>query len=386
MNTAADNTKKVLILCDWYEPGYKAGGPIQSCRNIVETLHAHFQFYILTSDRDLGDTQPYAGITLNRWVSKGNEVQAFYSSPGFLNAANVRNIVAQLQPDVVYFNSMFSKNFTLLPFRVLRKMKYEGAVILAPRGMLHAGAMKQKTLKKKIFLFLLRMAGLSKRIFFHATDAQERLDIYRYFPGARTVLAENIPNSDNSPWTPAVKKSGQLHCVFISRVHPKKNLHFFLERLKELPANADLSFDIYGIIDDEQYAEQCRRIIASLPSNIKVQFRGPLPNHQVFATLKQYHLFVLPTLGENFGHAVYESLSAGVPVLISDQTPWQNLAPQKAGWDVPLRDGRQYVSVITRLMAMDQQEYNSWSEGAHSFARKYIDSFDYVSKYVDLFQ
>jgi glycosyltransferase involved in cell wall biosynthesis len=386
MNTAADNTKKVLILCDWYEPGYKAGGPIQSCRNIVETLHAHFQFYILTSDRDLGDTQPYAGITLDQWVSERNNVHIFYSSPEFLNAANVKNIIQQLQPDIIYCNSMFSRNFTLLPLWVLRKIKYQGRVVLAPRGMLHRGAVMQKTFKKKVFFYLFSLTGWLKRIVFHATDKQEQEDIKKYFPDARSVLAENIPYRDIAPWSPATKEPGKLRCIFISRIHPKKNLHFFLERLKELPADADLSFDIYGIVDDEPYAELCRRIIASLPPNIKVQFCGPLPNHQVFATLKQYHLFVLPTLGENFGHAVYESLSAGVPVLISDQTPWQNLAPQKAGWDVPLRDVQQYVSVIGQLSAMDQQEYNSWSKGAHQFARNYIDSFDYVSKYVDLFQ
>lgn len=386
MNTAADNKKKVLILCDWYEPGYKAGGPIQSCRNIVETLHAHFQFYILTSDRDLGDTEPYAGISLDQWVSKDNDVQVFYSSPGSLKSANLKNIIQQVQPDIIYCNSMFSKNFTLLPLWVLRKMKYKGSVVLAPRGMLHRGAVMQKTFKKKLFFYLFSLTGWLKRIVFHATDKQEQQDIKKYFPDARTVLAENIPNRDIAPWSPATKQSGKLRCIFISRIHPKKNLHFFLNLLKQLSAATDLVFDIYGIVDDEAYAEQCRRIIAALPANTKVQFRGPLPNHQVFATLKQYHVFVLPTLGENFGHAVYESLSAGVPVLISDQTPWQNLAPQKAGWDVPLRDGGQYVSVIGQLSAMDQQEYNSWSEGAHRFARKYIDSFDYVSKYVDLFQ
>lgn len=170
MNTAANYTKKVLILCDWYEPGYKAGGPIQSCRNIVETLHAHFQFYILTSDRDLGDTQPYAGITLNRWVSSSHAVNIFYSSPELLNAAHVKDIIQQLQPDIIYCNSMFSKNFTLLPLWVLQKMKYSGSVILAPRGMLHAGAMRQKIVKKKIFLFLFRLTGWSKRSCRRATS------------------------------------------------------------------------------------------------------------------------------------------------------------------------------------------------------------------------
>ena len=35
--------------------------------------------------------------------------------------------------------------------------------------------------------------------------------------------------------------------------------------------------------------------------------------------------FLLPTGGENFGHAIFEALSCGVPALISDRTPWRDL-------------------------------------------------------------
>ena len=66
-------------------------------------------------------------------------------------------------------------------------------------------------------------------------------------------------------------------------------------------------------------------------TNIRVEFKGPIPYTQVFGTLQQYHLFVLPTLGENYGHVIYEALSAGEPVPISDQTPWRKSGKRKSG-------------------------------------------------------
>ena len=43
---------KVLIFIDWYKPGFKAGGPIQSVSNIVSQLGKDYEFYIITRDTD----------------------------------------------------------------------------------------------------------------------------------------------------------------------------------------------------------------------------------------------------------------------------------------------------------------------------------------------
>jgi len=55
------NKKKkiVLIFVGAYTPGYKAGGPIQSIQNLVECLNNDFEFKIITSDRDIGDSKAY---------------------------------------------------------------------------------------------------------------------------------------------------------------------------------------------------------------------------------------------------------------------------------------------------------------------------------------
>ena len=42
--------KKILVLVDWYEPGFKAGGPIQACKNVVTSLKGvmNFLFFVQT--------------------------------------------------------------------------------------------------------------------------------------------------------------------------------------------------------------------------------------------------------------------------------------------------------------------------------------------------
>jgi hypothetical protein len=64
-----------------------------------------------------------------------------------------------------------------------------------------------------------------------------------------------------------------------------------------------------------------------------------------------------------------ESLAQGRPVLISKHTPWQNLAAQKAGWDVTATE---LPSAIQSLIDMDQVAYQTWSEGAKNYHREKI--------------
>jgi glycosyltransferase involved in cell wall biosynthesis len=383
---ALNNKPTVLVMTDWYEPGFKAGGPIQSCKNIVNTLKDRFSFSILTSDRDLGDSHGYANIQPDVWLPLSEGVQIMYASPGLPDKQRFLQVLQEVSPDVVYFNSMFSRQFSLQPLAWLRSAKYKGRIVLAPRGMLQEGAMQKKTFKKKLFLNAFRLLGWHKKIVFHATDEQEQRDIEQYFPGSAGVrLAENIPNTDQLAWEERLKIPGRINCIFISRIHPKKNLDFMLQALENVDTSCNLLLDIYGEEDDLIYSMSCRKKAESLGGHVRVTFYGPLPHTEVFKTLKRYHLFVLPTRGENFGHSIFEALSAGLPVLVSDKTPWRGLEQAMVGWDLPLDRQNEFTKVIESVCRMDQVEYNKWSMGAKEYAEQFTANIDFAGRYTALF-
>lgn len=61
--------------------------------------------------------------------------------------------------------------------------------------------------------------------------------------------------------------------------------------------------------------------------------------------------FLFPTLGENYGHVIFEALAAGCPVIVSDQTPWQDLEKREVGWVIPLADQQRYCQVIEQILS-----------------------------------
>ena len=141
----------ILVFIDWFLPGYKAGGQIPSVLNLVKSFSRQHDFYILTSDRDLGDAQPYHGVETGKWLAKEG-YRVYYKNVHKINAIFLLELLKEVNPDIIYLNSFFSRKFTLLPLEVVQNYLPGKKVVLAPRGMLGAGALAQKAVKKKLFL------------------------------------------------------------------------------------------------------------------------------------------------------------------------------------------------------------------------------------------
>jgi glycosyltransferase involved in cell wall biosynthesis len=379
------NKKKILLFTDWYEPGYKAGGPIQSCGNFVSAMQDDYNLFVITSDRDFGDANPYQNIIPDTWIKKNETVQLYYSFPKKLTQKKIEELINFINPDYIYLNSLYSYHFTIIPLWLKKTNRLAGDIIISPRGMLQQGALKFKSAKKKLFIQLLNLMGIAKQLIFHATDEQESKDVLKYFPSAKqVVIIPNLPKAEIAEWKQITKRPGKLKCVFVSRLSPKKNLLFLLTVLKQLPGNLDLHLDLYGEIENDLYWQKCKDIIDSLSSNISVNYNHSVPNNMITEIMQQHHLFVLPTLGENFGHAIFEAFLAGKPVLISDKTPWINLERKKIGNDLPL-DVTAFGNALKFYGAMDQDEYDEWSKNALLFSQEYLANSDTVKKYKQLF-
>lgn len=372
----------LLIFTDWFEPGYKAGGPVRSVVNLVDAIEDHLEVYIVTSDRDYEDNSPYPDITANEWRPYGRLSRVFYASPGYMIFKNIGRLIQDVQPDTVYLNSMWSFRFTLMPLWLL-KNKPSVKIVLAPRGMLKPSAMRIKPMKKRLALSVLKWSVIPKRILFHSTEAEETADIRKVFPHDVVTLG-NMPSAMMAPVS-LTKNTGQLSLVFISRIHPIKNLLFLLQVLNDVPHTVALTLHIFGPEEDKKYLELCRQAIAQMPTSVQVYLDGPVEHHQVGTLLQNHHFFILPTKGENFGHAIFESFAAGRPVIISDQTPWRHLEDRKAGFDLPLSHPDVWVNTLLRCADMDQTEFDYWCRNARDYAKNHIQQNSNIKEYITLF-
>jgi glycosyltransferase involved in cell wall biosynthesis len=365
------NTRpKILVVIDWYLPGYRGGGPITSIANLVAGLSHAYDWSIITSDRDYGQKSAYADIKTNEWIALEGNNRVWYCSPDEASYRHFRRLIAETSYDLLYLNSMFSMRYTLYPLWNSRSIKPEVPVLLAPRGMLQAGALSLKPRKKKIFLRFLRLMGIDQQISFQATDAQEASDIEAVFgPKTRIVQAANLPRIQQNSFQSIPKVPGQLKMVFLSRLTAKKGLHSLLEYLQA--QTSQISLDIIGPDEEPGYWARCAALIAQLPSNIQVQKMDSMPPDRAMAQLQAAHVFVMPTWGENFGHAIFEAFGAGRPVLISDQTPWRQLAARKLGFDLPLSDTPAFLAAIQQFAEMDQATWEEWARAAHAFAQEF---------------
>lgn len=363
----------ILVFVDWYLPGYRGGGPITSVANLVATLGGEFAFSIVTSDRDHGDAQPYEGVPLDQWVEMGPDCRVWYCSRSADGYRNIRGLVGETEYALLYLNSMFSLRYTIFPLWSSRAAKPETPVLLAPRGMLHAGALGLKSMKKKVFLGLLKASGIPRQIHFHATDAQEVSDIRAVF-GADTQVVEapNLPRMAQSPWVGLAKEPGRLRMVYLSRLSEKKGLHTLLALLQGCKSQVEL--DIVGPDEEQGYWQRCAALAAQLPAHVQVRKHDAAPPAEAMAFLQRAHCFVMPTMGENFGHAIFESFCAGRPVVISDRTPWRGLEAAKLGFDLPLDAPQGILEAIERLAGMGQGEWESWAKACWDFAARHIAS------------
>jgi glycosyltransferase involved in cell wall biosynthesis len=371
----------VLTTVPYYLPGFKGGGKLVTVRNLVGALNSRFQFKVMTADRDLGDPNPYAGIPTNRWISK-RDCQIFYARS---QTGSLRSIRAQLERadyDILHLNTMFSRPFGILPLLLRRFGSLaRRPTIIAPRGELAPGALAIKSKRKKSFLAAARAFGLFNQVTWQASSIQEARDI-RVIIGANAsiAIASDLLSPDYQTWGPSHyrKRRGRLDIVFLSRISPVKNLDFAIETLRGL--EGEITFRIAGPIDDAHYWAQCRKMMASLGSNIRVDYLGPIASSEVGKCFGGHGLFFLPTANESFGFVILEAMLAGCPVLISDHTPWRDLLQRGVGWDLTLSQPDSIRSVLRQCVAMDDEAHRWMSNRAREFALDYISHNDSAAR------
>jgi glycosyltransferase involved in cell wall biosynthesis len=362
-----NNKVKILIAIDWYRPSHKAGGPITSIENLVNVLKDddRLEFYIVCGLFDYGTTEPLP-VDQETWVNVGG-VQVQYWHPKRLNLRMWKQLILDLRPNVVHMQGLWSIKFSILPLIAAQKSRDVlsiDKIVVSPRGMLTPQALKQKGWLKVPVSWVLKRLNAYKRVIFHSTNDQETQEIFNFVGGNVDLTNEykihqmpNVPRSLFRPGREYQKVQNHLNWVFVGRISPEKNPLLLLQTLHllELPSTGYF----IGGYQNEQYFNEFVNALANLPSQHTVKYLGELGVNEIADVLTQCDLLVNTSISENFGHAMAEALSAGVPILVGPNTPWQNLWAAKAG-DVADYSPQGFAKAMSNFAKMDNTEHQQF--------------------------
>ncbi len=375
----------ILVFTEYYTPAYKAGGPIRSIEGIVHHLHDIFNFYVITSDRDVNDESSFEDIEVDSW-NDVNNARVFYCSPKTANLVSISRLANSINCDLIYENNFFGYNFGIKPLFLWRLgLLGDVPLVFATRGVFYPNVLEISKYKKKAYISIFKTLNMHKQITFHASTKKEEKYIQEFMGSdINTAVAGNLPLIKNETEEKNKKQNNTLRVVFLSRISEKKNLDFALKVLSQL--DIKIAFNIYGPVDNRKYWRRCQGLIESTGEEVSVSYEGAVSHDNVGKIFSNHDIFFFPTKGENYGHAIFEALSSGCPPLISDQTPWSVVAEKKGGWVIPLDKKDKYVQVIREYANLSRRNRKEWEKRAVRIAKKELKNSDAIVNTREMFE
>lgn len=211
--------------------------------------------------------------------------------------------------------------------------------VISPCGMLAAKALSRSDLRKRVALATFQRRALAEAATVVANAAPEAEDIHRTVPEAMVAIVPNpirprSSNTDGAP-SPALRAILALPpeakiILFLGRLHVVKGVDRLLEAWRRLHDHHNDWHLVLAGPDQGGFAQKVAGL--DYATRARLHLPGQVSPAAKWAILERATLFVMPSDHENFGVAIAEALSAGVPTVTTRATPWQVLAEKGAGW------------------------------------------------------
>ena len=273
--------------------------------------------------------------------------------------------------DVVHNSSlwMFPNVYGWAAVEKLRgDRSYSGKIpklVMQPRGTFSQWALKRHRFRKCVFGHLCGQYDALKATDMWVATAESEADEIRALGYKQPICV--LPNGVDLPCVSSNPHSGlttKRRMFYLSRIHPKKNVGMLIEVWAKLEKDfGDWSLSIVGPDKNNSYADDLKAFAVSLGCR-RVVFEGELNGEEKSLFMADSDCMVLPTLSENFGMVVAESLAAGTPVICSHGAPWSGLdggagiGCGKSGWWVETTP-EAFERAMREAMSMSRVELKS---------------------------
>lgn len=300
-----------------------------------------------------------------------------------LNTGEIEDLFEKESFDLVQMQSLWDLEYRQVA-RICRRHRIP--YIMTPRGMLEPWSLSQKKWKKKAAMLLYQRRDLNQAACIYTTSDLEADHIRAIGIKAPCSIIPNGIDTSNYPCRqdPSIVKKQVL---FLSRIHPKKGIEVLLEAWKRIiETHPSWSLLIVGN-GEEGYIQSLEEKVKELDLSDTVRISPPVFGEEKIALYQHSSLFVLPSYSENFGMVIAEALSCGVPVITTDNTPWELLNETKTGWCISLSEDN-LVKTLEEALSMDADKlYEMGQKGSkevyerfdyHSVAKKNVELYSWI--------
>ena len=102
----------------------------------------------------------------------------------------------------------------------------------------------------------------------------------------------------------------------------------------------------------------------------EVNFVGAKRGKEKEELFKQSKFFIMPSLFENFGTAILEALSYGLPVICSKGTPWEQINDRNCGWHIE-NDVNSLYNAIKNSLCLSDSEITIMAKNSVNLAKNF---------------
>ncbi len=277
--------------------------------------------------------------------------------------------------DLVHIHELWSHPH-LAAYRAARKAKKPYVVTV--HGELEPWAINHKALKKKVYSALIQRRILQKAAALHAITAEEVKHIRAFGVDNEVFMTPNGINPQEFQLLPARRELERLYpqlvgkqvVLFLGRLHPKKGLDILARAFGKVARERDdLCLLVVGP-DSEGYRAEVAKILEAEGALGKVVFAGMLTGREKLAALGGADVFVLPSYSEGFSIAILEAMACGLPVVITRQCHFPEVAAAGAGLIIEPEVG-ELAAALEKLLREPQLRQEMGSNGRRLVNEKF---------------
>ena len=228
--------------------------------------------------------------------------------------------------------------------------------LISPLGTLAPTALSKGRLKKRIYNALIDRGLSNMATSFHAMTAQESRDTAAETTGVSVEIVpigvdpcEFASLPDPSEFERLYPEVRDKHVVlFLGRLNRIKGLDILIEGFGRAARGRD---DLHLLIagPDGGYERAAREMVKAKSLESSVSFTGPIYGETKLAALSRADVFTLTSYGEGFSVALLEALAASLPLIISKECHFPEVADSGAGLEINL-DPQEFAMALTRLV------------------------------------